>query len=191
MNDHHRERIERRTLAEAKLSSLNPRTRGLLRDETLVNLLDAGWTEERVWDAVELHKFERRHATFYPKHVHEVLLKFGGLAIGINGRSLRVGSVIEYEYVFPDLLNQVVNTQLFVIGETDILCDDALGVMMDQSGHIYVDGSTSDAPPKDYCVGKVASDFTSFLDALFTDEDSVLDETVWTYYSAPQDLQET
>jgi hypothetical protein len=179
-----RERSERRNQAEAKLSSLSPRTRAQFCDEVLVNLLDAGWSEERVWDAVELHEFENRFAAAYPICVHEALLKFGGITIGIDGRSIRVGSIVEYKYIFPDLPEQVVTTRLYLIGETDILCDDALGVMMDDAGHVYVDGSTSDDPPKDYSVGRVSSNFIGFLNAMFSDALGILEKTDWKYYSA-------
>jgi len=181
---HDHERRERRNQAEAKLSLLSPKTTARFCDEVLVNLLDAGWSEERVWDAAELHEFESRFAAAYPICVHEALLKFGGITIGIDGRGIRIGSIVEYKYIFPDLLEQVVTTRLYPIGETDILCDDALGVMMDDAGHVYVDGLTSDSPPKDRCVGKVSSNFIGFLNAMFSDALGILEQTDWKYYSA-------
>jgi hypothetical protein len=131
-----------------------------------------------------MHAFESRFAADYPICVHEVLLKFGGMTIGIDGRAIRVGSIVEYEYIFPDLLERVVTTRLYLIGETNILCDDALGVMMDEAGNVYVDGSTSDDPPNDFCVGKVSSNFACFLNAMFSDESGILEKTEWKYYSA-------
>ncbi|MES2596323.1 MAG: hypothetical protein V4662_13345 [Verrucomicrobiota bacterium] len=183
-HDVQRERSERRSRAQAMLSLMSEKTRTRFCDEALLNLVDAGWHDERVWNSTELDGHESRFEVACPDCVHEVFCCFGGLTIGIEGRHVCVGQVAEYDCPVPALLGHVVGARLYLVGETDLLCDEVLGILMDESGRVYVDGSTSDNPPKDRSVGLVAPDFTSFLNAVFLDDLAVLENTSWMFYSA-------
>ncbi|GEP45121.1 hypothetical protein [Brevifollis gellanilyticus] len=183
-HDVERERDERRIRAQALLSSLSEKTRATFCDKALLNLVDAGWHDERVWNAKDLNDYESRFEVAPPDGVHEVFCSFGGLTIGMEGRHIRVGPVAEYDCPVPVVLGHVVGTRLYLVGETDFLCDEFLGILMDECGRVYLDGSTSDIPPEDRCVGLVAPDFSSFLNAMFSDDLAVLENTPWIPYSA-------
>ena len=175
---------ERRLRAATMLSALSEKTRARYCEEALLHLLDAGWNDERVWNAPDLNEHESRFEVACPDCVHQVFRSFGGLSIGIEGRRVSVGQLAEYDCPAPVLLGRVVGLRVYFIGETDMLSDEVLGILMDERGRVYLDGSTSDHPPKDRCVGVVAPDFTSFLNAVFSDDLGVLEKTPWIYYTA-------
>ncbi|MFN7562957.1 MAG: hypothetical protein ACK5TH_14340 [Prosthecobacter sp.] len=189
MTDYHdvqREWSERRLHAETMLSSLSQKNRARFCEEALLHLLDAGWNDERVWNATDLNEHARCFETACPDCVHEVFRSFGGLSIGFEGRHVSVGQLAEYDCPVPVLLGHIAGGRLYAIGETDMLSDEVLGILMDEKGCVYLDGSTSDSPPKDRCLGKVACDFTDFLNAVFSDDVGVLEQTSWIHYSAHQ-----
>jgi len=66
-----------------------------------------------------------------------------------------------------DLFPGRVGESLFPIGFTNIFEDDGLGVLVDASGKIYVNGATGYDPPRDYRVDLISTDIDTFLSELF------------------------
>lgn len=67
------------------------------------------------------------------------------------------------------------------MGFTDIFEDDGLGVLIDKSGRLYVDGATGYPPPQDYRIDLIEDDIDKFLERLFSKE-RIPEKQSW-YYS--------
>lgn len=168
--EYHETQRARRNRAEAQLKDLSDCSRRKFCDEVLVNLMDAGWHEGRTWDVVPLTEFERRFHFPYPPIVHQVLMEFGGLKIGLGGRIIVVGDIDEDLCSFRHTLSKLVGSALYPVGQTNIFEDDGLGVHLDADGRVFVDGATGEAPPNDYRIELIASAWDRCLDRLFSGE---------------------
>ena len=93
LSDYHKEQQARRERAKSLLASVSPEGRFRFNDEVLINLLDAGWHEGRVWDHGQLSAFENRFQSIPPPTADDVLREFGGLEVGLTGRTIAIGQI--------------------------------------------------------------------------------------------------
>ncbi|MCW1922712.1 hypothetical protein OKA05_09120 [Luteolibacter arcticus] len=64
-------------------------------------------------------------------------------------------------------MSSLIGEPLFPVGWTNYFEDGGLGVLMDESGQLYVDGATGYDSPRDYRVDLMATDINDFLTRLF------------------------
>lgn len=145
-------------------------------------LLAAGWHEGRRWDPELLERFVARFERAFPPAVIRVLSEFGGLDVG-GGRLISFGYIDDHLCASFATLEELVGEPLFPVGRTNIFEDDGLGVLMDGSGRVYVDGATGDNPPRDYCLDLIETDMDRFLAQIFS-PDSTPEMQSW-FYSLP------
>lgn len=108
-------------------------------------------------------KFDRA----FPPAVIRVLSEFGGLDVG-GGRLISFGYIDDHMCASFTTLDELVGEPLFPIGRTNIFEDDGLGVLMDESGRVYVDGATGDRPPRDYRLDLIETNIDQFLVRIFS-----------------------
>lgn len=137
-------------------------------DEVLINLLHAGWHEGRAWDDERLSEFQSRFTSIPPSTAQEVLKEFGGLEIGLSGRTIQIGKIKDRLCAYRQKLASLVGPTLYPIGETNIFEDDGLGVHIDEEGRVFIDGPTGQDPPHDYEIELIASGFDFFLHRAFS-----------------------
>ena len=165
LNDYRQQQQARRRNAEHLLKSVSQSSKTRFSDEVLLNLLDAGWHEGRAWDDELLSEFQSRFTVVPPPTALEVLREFGGLEIGLSGRTIRVGEIDDQLCIQRQKLTSLVGTTLYPIGETIIFSDDGLGVHIDEEGRVFIDGPTD--PPHDYRIELIALGFDTFLNQAF------------------------
>lgn len=146
-------------------------------------LLAAGWHEDRKWESERLEAFLGNFDRAFPPRVIRVLSEFGGLDVG-SGRQISFGYIDEHLCASFTILERLIGAPLFPIGRTNIFEDDGLGVLMDESGQVYVDGSTGFDPPRDYRLDLIETDIDRFLVRLFS-PDRTPEMQSW-YYSLPE-----
>jgi hypothetical protein len=154
--------------AESLFTSLSPATRIRFNDDVLINLLDAGWHEGRAWDGERLSEFQRLFSSNPPSTAQEVLKEFGGLEIGLSGRTIQIGEIKDRLCAYRQKLASLVGPTLYPIGQTNIFEDDGLGVHIDEEGRVFIDGPTGHDPPHDYRIELIASGFDFFLHLIFS-----------------------
>jgi hypothetical protein len=96
-----------------------------------------------------------------------VLSEFGGLDVG-DGRLISFGYIDDHLCVSLARLEELVGEPLFPIGRTNIFEDDGLGVLMDRSGRVYVDGATGDMQPRDHRLDLIETDIDRFIVRIFS-----------------------
>ena len=131
-------------------------------------LSDAGWHEGRRWDSERLEEFTAKFDTVFPPVAVRVLSEFGGLNIGFGGRLIFFGYIDEHLCSSLNVVRRLVGKPLFPVARTNIFEDDGLGVFMDESGRIYVDGATGCEPPRDYRCDLIEDDIDQFLIKIFS-----------------------
>lgn len=178
-----RQRRLRRKRALRLLSSVTEFGRNRFEDEILINLLDAGWFEERRWDQKQVSEFEARFQLHYPQPAHDIVVEFRGLNIGI-ARSIWIGDIDESLRLSKGIIDILVGATLYPIGGTNIFEDDGLGVHVDTSGRVFVDGATGYDSPQDYRIDLIASDFDELLHRLFSSAQVPL-QASWYYSMVP------
>jgi hypothetical protein len=127
----------------------------------------AGWHESRTWEPELLDAFVARFHSAYPATVARVLSEFGGLDVG-DGRLISFGYIDDHLCASLATLEELVGEPLFPIGRTNFFEDDGLGVLMDGSGRVYVDGATGHQPPRDYRLDLIETDIDRFLVRIFS-----------------------
>jgi hypothetical protein len=136
--------------------------------EVSLTLREAGWREGRRWEPERLEAFMAASDLPYPPAVVRVLSEFGGLNVGRSGRIIFFGHREEWLCASHKFLRTLVGEPLFPIGWTNLFEDDGLCVLMDESGRIYVDGPTGNAPPLDYLLGLIETDIDRFITRMFS-----------------------
>ncbi|MBK1884647.1 SUKH-3 domain-containing protein [Luteolibacter pohnpeiensis] len=127
----------------------------------------AGWHEGRTWEPGLLNSFVARFDRAFPPAVSIVISEFGGLHVG-GGRLISFGYIDDHLCSSFAILEELVGEPLFPIGRTNIFEDDGLGVLMDVSGRVYVDGATGDEPPRDQRLDMIETDIDRFLVSIFS-----------------------
>jgi hypothetical protein len=127
----------------------------------------AGWHEGRTWEPELLDAFVGRFDRAFPPTVARVLSEFGGLDVG-DGRLISFGYIDDHLCASLATLKELVGEPLFPIGRTNIFEDDGLGVLMDSSGRVYVDGATGDMPPRDHRLDLIETDIDRFIVRIFS-----------------------
>lgn len=149
--------------------------------KVLRRLVDAGWHEGRTWDSELLKNYLSGFDMVFPPAALRVLSEFGGLNIGSGGRLIYIGYIEEHLCLSHKLMKSLIGEPLFPVGRTNIFEDDGLGVLIDESGRIYVDGATGSDPPRDYRVDLIETNINRFLIRLFSGE-RIVEKQSW-YYS--------
>lgn len=142
----------------------------------------AGWHKDRKWDPELLEAFVAKFSRAFPPAVVSVLSEFGGLDVG-DSRLISFGYIDDRLCASFTVLEELVGEPLFPIGSTNIFEDDGLGVLMDESGRVYVDGATGFAPPCDYRLDLIETDIDRFLSRIFS-SGRTQELQSW-YYSLP------
>ncbi|RFC47430.1 MAG: SUKH-3 immunity protein [Verrucomicrobia bacterium] len=150
------------------VSTVSSSARSRFHTTVLAPLLDAGWHEGRNWESGRLDVYLSRFDTVFPPAAIRVLSEFGGLSIGFGGRVIAFGDIDEDLCASQKIIESLIGQPLFPVGTTNILQDDGLGVLMDESGQMFVDGATGDFPPRDYQLALIATDIDGFLKELFS-----------------------
>lgn len=165
LNKYRKTQRARKQRAHDMLKSVSSTARTRFSDEVLINLLDAGWHEGRIWDHERLSEFQRRFSSNPSSTALAVLIEFGGLEIGLSGRTIRIGEIDDQLCIHRQKLTSLVGPTLYPIGETIIFNDDGLAVHIDEEGRVFIHGPTD--PPHDYRIELIASGFDSFLHRAF------------------------
>lgn len=163
------------------VSTVSSSVRSRFPDRVLARLLDAGWHDGRCWDSDQMHHFLNRFNTAVPSAAVKVLSEFGGLTIGFRGRIILFGDIDERLCGSIATLSTLLHEPLFPVGTTNIFEDDGLGVHIDESGMLYVDGASGYDPPRDHRLDLIESDIDGFLIQLFSEEPTP-EKQSW-YYS--------
>jgi hypothetical protein len=167
--------------AREMVSNLSPASRTRFPEPILAQLLDAGWSEGRQWDSLDMQTFTARFSLPFAPVPRAILSEFGGLDIGFRGRTVLFGYIDERLCLSHALLPSLLGDMLYPLGRTNIFEDDGLGVLTDAAGHIYVDGATGYEAPRDYRLDLVAADIDSFLVRAFSGQ--ITPEPQSWYYS--------
>jgi hypothetical protein len=153
-------------------------------EHALVRLRQAGWSEGRSWPYSCLRAYIDRFDCTLPPAALSLLTEFGGLELGSQGRTVTFGDFEDRLTASHTLFPQLIGESLFPVGLTNLFEDDGLGVVVDASGKIYVDGATGYDPPRDYRLDLISPNIETFLDVLFSG-DPVRECQSW-YYSATE-----
>ena len=177
----HDQQSQRESRARDMVSTASHCVRSRFPHKVLAPLLDAGWHEGRCWESERIQNFLTRFDTTFPPAAIKVLSEFGGLEIGFRGRTIVFGDIDERLCASRTILRSLVGESLFPVGTTNIFEDDGLGVLIDASGQMYVDGDTGDDPPRDCRLDLISPSIDRFLGHLFSG-DGIPKQKSW-YYS--------
>ncbi len=150
--------------AVGKLKSLSSGSWKRFSKPVLIELLKAGWKEERHASPEYFKRLISEMPAPPPALVREILDEFADLDLG-SGRSFSVGEVYPEEVSRHAILQRILGQTLYPIGSTDIYCDDPLVVYADGQGRIFIDGSNG-MRETSYLVEYVAASFERALELM-------------------------